>query len=296
MLSIVIHLLFGGVFWPLLRQVRAVLPHPKATAPPVVGLSDIVTIEKRKVVPRPHPNPQPVPARPQHPSAAVVRARPSLPRPPVRVAEPRNEVAPPAPRAERQEIVANKTVPRAARSAPRHEGIEKATKGETQVALAEPRPRTPSSHEQPFTQQELAAMQRQFAQTIAQARQREDPMNVPTEPPAGQKAYKIQIQGIYGDLRRGEGILRPTRRWSQDGYDYYYVDYEVVFTDGTYDSGSVPWPIRYRPREDPFLQAPHPFPLPSPLPGFELPPNTELGPALRPYFPDRYPSDANNQE
>lgn len=90
-----------------------------------------------------------------------------------------------------------------------------------------------------------------------------------------------------GRLVRGEGILRPLRSWRHDGYVYYYVAYEMTYSDGTYESGDVPWPIRYLPDDDPFTKPPHVTPLPPPLPDYVLEPGAHLGRALRPYFPDR---------
>jgi hypothetical protein len=289
--SIGIHLLFGGVFFPLLRMVH-VVPQPKET--PMVALSDVVTIEKR-TVPRPEPVAQRQNVQPRRPTA-VVQKQPERPKPTEPVKEPRRAVAPAA-QTQRQEIAAKKPgeTPRA-RNGVAHAGAATVPRPESEVALAPPQPRTPSQRPGAFTQQDLAALQRQFSQTIADARARSNPLNVPTEPPEGEKRYPIQIRGIYGNLRTGEGILTPTRYWSQDGYTYYYVNYEIVFSDGRYDSGSVPWPIRYHPKEDPFILDFQHFPLPCPLPGYTLPTVQEfmvMRPAMRGQlhecYPDHYP-------
>src|SRR5579862_9922547 len=60
--SIALHLLFGGVFFPLAHLMK--IPEPRPTEQPLVALSDVVTIEKR-TVPRPHPLAQPRPVTPQ---------------------------------------------------------------------------------------------------------------------------------------------------------------------------------------------------------------------------------------
>lgn len=133
--------------------------------------------------------------------------------------------------------------------------------------------------------------EQQFAKTIAQAQAQQNPLNVPSSAPAAPKRYTLQFEGKDAQLNRGEGILTPIKSWSEGGYNYYYVDYQVVFANGTRDQGRVPWPIRYRPNVDPFaLNERGPFPLPAPLPGYVLPQGLPLGPVLRPYFPQIYPN------
>jgi hypothetical protein len=141
-----------------------------------------------------------------------------------------------------------------------------------------------------LSETQVASMERDFAQTIDASRPSSDLLaGVPTASPAASKHYTMELAGIHDDLTRGEGILTPTQSWQSDGYTYYYVNYEIAFEDGTYDSGSVPWPIRYHPRDDPFTRNTRDFPLPGPLPGYVLPPGTVLGRALRGYFPTLYP-------
>jgi hypothetical protein len=97
------------------------------------------------------------------------------------------------------------------------------------------------------------------------------------------------MEGIHEGLRRGEGYIEPLKRWKADGYTYYYVHYQWLWPDGTFEEGDVPWPIRYRPGDDPFVRGDRLIPLPGPLPGYELPPNVQLGRRLHLYFPNRYP-------
>jgi hypothetical protein len=137
-----------------------------------------------------------------------------------------------------------------------------------------------------FSKAQLAAVQARLADATSSL-QRTDPLSVPSQAPAAAKNYALDMQGAPGNLLRGQGFLRPIRQWEQDGYVYYYVSYEIVFSDGTYESGNVPWPIRYLPADDPFTKPPHQIPLPAPLPDYVLPPDTHLGRALRPYFPNR---------
>jgi hypothetical protein len=138
-----------------------------------------------------------------------------------------------------------------------------------------------------LSQQQLAAFERDFAKTIAQSRSAVNPLKVDPNPAAAPKRYRIQLAGLFGRLRHGEGIYYPIKGWRSDGLDYYYVNYEFVWADGTYERGSVPWPIHFAPSVDPFVSADigmlQRTPLPPPPPGF-VPPG-DLGKALRPYFP-----------
>lgn len=128
-----------------------------------------------------------------------------------------------------------------------------------------------------------------MATAISAARSANNPLRVTThQAPAAPKRYHLQFEGHITDLRSGQGVLTPIKKWFADGYNYYYVNYEVVWEDGTYESGSVPWPIRYRPEYDPFESgAPRHIPLPPPLPGWTLPDGLHLGKVLRAYFPKR---------
>jgi hypothetical protein len=145
--------------------------------------------------------------------------------------------------------------------------------------------RTSAAQAAHFTDAQLAAVQARLADAAGSAKPG-DPLIVPSEPPAASKRYAMDMTGTPGRLVHGEGILRPLRSWQHDGYVYYYVTYEITYSDGTYESGDVPWPIRYLPENDPFTRPPHVIPLPVPLPDFVLPPGTQLGRALRPYFPE----------
>jgi hypothetical protein len=136
-----------------------------------------------------------------------------------------------------------------------------------------------------YSPAQLAALQSRLAEAT-QAVNHVDPLAVPSTEPAAPKRYALDMAGGPGNLTHGQGILRPITTWQHDGYTYYYVSYEITFSDGTSDSGDVPWPIRYLPADDPFTKPPHTIPLPPPLPDFVLPAGTHLGRALRPYFPN----------
>jgi len=115
------------------------------------------------------------------------------------------------------------------------------------------------------------------------------------ETPVAPARYRLQMKGKSGSLHHGQGTYTPTKSWHAGNLDYYYVTYEYVYPDGTYEMGRVPWPIHFRPASDPFandrLDLLARTPLPSPPTGY-VPPGT-LGKALRVYFPNLRFSDAN---
>jgi hypothetical protein len=138
-----------------------------------------------------------------------------------------------------------------------------------------------------LTQENIARLNQDFARTIAASRAADNPLRTATRVPTAVKRYRLQFDGRISDLRAGQGILTPIKKWFADGYTYYYVTYEFVWPDGTYESGAVPWPIRYTPSADPFASGMpgRRIPLPAPLPGWVLPSDIHLGRALQPYFP-----------
>jgi hypothetical protein len=293
--SIAIHLLLGAAFFPLMRAL-ARTPQPKESPP--VALSDVVTIEKR-AVPHPEPRAQREVTQPRKPAVVAVTKQPQLPRPQQPVREPRKAVAP-AQRTERQELADTKAggPNPVASSGPHREGTPHGARDRTEVALAPPQPQTPSLRSGPFTQQDLAALQRQFANTIAQARQRSNPLDVPTNPPSGAKRYRLQMKGIYGALHDGQGVIDEVSGFARDGFNYYYMSYEIVYQDGTFEQGNVPWPSRWPSSVVPEIEQPgwH-GPMPCPAPGYSLPSVDDVAQmklaireALHVCFPDHYPS------
>ena len=179
---------------------------------------------------------------------------------------------------------------------PQPQVVPRRTVAQTIVApklLSTPQPRGVQPRAVPTIDRvTLDRQQQQYERTIAQAKSDNNPLAVPSSTPAAYKRYTLSFAGINSHLlHAGEGVLYPTKSWQQDGYNYYYVDYTVVFADGTHDEGHVPWPIRYRPGEDPFVLHYQHFPLPAPLPGYVLPQSElPLNRTLRPYFPEIYPN------
>jgi hypothetical protein len=293
-LSLVIHLVGGMLgFWTIFDAAKlfpALKTKPKDKE--IVTISSAITLDRKA---------KPVPAaRPAPPKAHPV---PPVPPAPERVASVPEQPAVkqieqlPAPSLERHELA--KTVPKA--TAEPEKTIHQPTV--TDVPSAAPHPPAPVKHvalsernspqsplQRPshFSPQELAKIDQDLAKTIAQARAADDPLRTPQHViPAGPKQYRVQMQGLFGPLAHGEGYYKPIpgSGWRDSAYDYYYVTYEFTYPDGTYETGAVPWPIRFPKSADPFT---HPWmdkvQMPGPPVGFVPPQN--LGKALREYFPD----------
>jgi len=284
-ISMLLHLLFGALIayrYPQFAKVIERTLKPPKDDHRMAALSTTITIEK-KTVPRAEPPARPQPQTKPQPRVAVV-PKPAVPKPiekplPVPVAKP-TELA--------------KIVPHAKEQAPR-----------VVVPKVVAQIRAPHANpSQEMSQQQLTDMEHQFAQTIADARAANDPTHVAQQgPPQTMKHARIDIEGINELLRHGEGILTPREafRANVDGDSNgtcYYVDYQINFSNGTFDSGPVYWPICYQHRSDPFVNQWRGFPLPGPQPGWQPTPAEwaviSAHPLLRLYFPGRFPASDNN--
>ncbi len=299
-LSLLLHvILFLTAFWAL--GVAAKLfpaPHfkPEKDKDEIVTISSALRIQKKAVPVRARPV-RPPPPRPPQPRSVPRQAL--IPHP---LQQPKAELPPPS----RALHELAKQAP-SARPNPPKTVHEQVVSDEPSAPPRTPPPHTPppekrvartenlppsvpqkSSNAARFSQEQLAQIDRDLSRTIAQARSANDPLRVSNQIPAAPKHYRIQMRGVFGPLRSGQGLYYPLQRgWRQGGYDYYYVVYEFTYPDGTYETGGVPWPIRFLPSEDPFA---NPLvgerantPLPGPPPGYVPPPN--LGKALRGFFP-----------
>jgi hypothetical protein len=275
--SLVFHLLLGAVafhaFDALTRLSRLAEKPPKEQD--IVTVSSAIKLERRA---------KPVPvARPAHSSLAR-RSAPAAPPKPVAAVEPKPVVEP---RQRKPELAQQApTAPPAPptqtpRDAPHVQHVAM-----VQHPPAVSRAAQPSAHSGRYSDEQIAQIQQDLEKTIAQARTANDPLRaVPKETPGAPKRFHIQMEGRFGDLSSGEGFYYPIRGWKSGGLDYYYVSYEFTWEDGTYETGSVPWPIHFDPARDPFTNpgmGEH-TPLPPPPSGFAPPAN--LGKALREFFP-----------
>lgn len=300
--SLLVHALaffLYGVASLRLAHLRFGLAHPTPPPNAVVSISNSIKIEKRAKL-RPQPRSHAAAPRPRQQQPRPRRFA-SVPQPvPVPLAVPK-PLAEPQTRALHE---LSKTLPSAAPNPPRTikataqpkpvPSPAPTTGAPQRVALAQ-RP-TQSQRQSQLTQAQIAQMNEAFNKTLAELRRESDPLRVKPDEVAGPKRYRMQMNGINSDLRHGQGYYYPLKEWSSaDGYNYYYVTYEFTWADGTLEHGSVPWPIRFRPREDPFANPGNSglehVPLPPPLPGWKLPPGERVGKALRDYFPALQGSD-----
>jgi hypothetical protein len=128
-----------------------------------------------------------------------------------------------------------------------------------------------------------ALQQEMFEKTIARLRAENNPVISAaraTVKPEAPKRFDFDFSGSVGTAPTAEGILTPERSWRDSGYDYYYVRYWVQYADGSTETGIVPWPLRYRPADDPFRLGLEHFPLPGPMADYVLPPGTNLHPLV----------------
>lgn len=285
-ISFILHFLLGGVALYQHTTTGSLLERllkKEKKEEKLAALSTVITIEKRVV-------PRTAPPEPPQPQAAPVEPKPKI--------QPRVASAPqpvtketivPIPRSAPQEL--SKIVPRAKE----HVAVNK-----PQVVA---RIAVPKTNPNKLTQADLDAMNARFAQTIDAARAANDPTHVnATAPPATMKRAHLDITGVNELLSHGEGYLIPqaVTPMMVNGDSHgacYYVNFQVSFSDGSFDEGPVYWPICYTRRNDPFRNNFQHFPLPGPPIGWTPSPSEwpVIGAhrVLRAYFPERFP-DANN--
>jgi hypothetical protein len=317
-LSLLVHLLGALLYIFSSNELSKLLhldrrpPHIKPDQDEIVTISSSLHIEKRA---KPVPVPPPAralarrpPVHPREPAPSAPERVAQLPQPVVR--QPAYE----APSLLRHEL------DKQSKAAPNRPTVTRKAERVTQTPTAEPHtpsPQKPSPAKQVATvehgqaaaqaeapsrssklsDEQLAQIETDLAKTISQARSRTNPLrNVKPEAPAAPKVYRMQMQGVFGALHRGEGYYYPIKSWRANGLDWYYVSYDFTWENGTYETGSVPWAIHFTPATDPFAtndpsRLRH-TPLPPPPVGF-VPPGT-LGKALRAYFPSLTFSDSDN--
>lgn len=171
---------------------------------------------------------------------------------------------------------------RAARVRPTAAPRSEIARIEPRAATFQPTPR-PSAQPTGAIALNVAAQEEQFDKTIARLREEQNPVMSAARAesaPEARRTFRYNFSGEIADRRNGNGILAPIRQWHDGPYDYYYVRYWVQYPDGTTETGLVPWPLRYFPSEDPFRLGLLHFPLPVPLPDYQLPADTDLHPLV----------------
>lgn len=271
-ISLLLHVIAGGTWLFFNRQIAAVvakvLPRPTPT-PEIVALSDAITIEKRTVPreahrsralrpqrraqPRPRPQPRTVAQLPQLRQLAV----PTLP--PIATSPPTIEP----------------TVVPTIR--PVHANVHFRRVEPTLPPVHSLRMPVVPAPKQPFSAQQMAALDQQFRRTIAAAdrslsdvpRQRRPPAIAPNAQRyaavmAGSPQQFLSAQGdctSLADAARGAIVERVLRCL-------------IRYSDGYYEEVTFPWQYHFYRRTDPFGYLDgqiHPFPMQAPPPGFILP-------------------------
>ena len=136
----------------------------------------------------------------------------------------------------------------------------------------------------------LAADNQAFAKTAANLNAANDPragLAQASAAPAAPKRYAVDLSGTLGKPQP-EGVLYPIKRWVDGAYVYYYVRYSAEYANGDNETGTVPWPIRFPAKADPFARGIRRMALPGPPSGFTLPDGTPLAPLVKNCYDHRY--------
>jgi hypothetical protein len=240
-LSLLIHL-FG---FALVQLALRVLPKPRATDVRVAGRAPAEPITIERIVVRPTPKPTPPP-----PSAAPRPAAPRIGSGPPRKAAASVHAAPQA---------APVTVyHQHAHRAPNHLAHAPRTSG------AAPAGTRPSDR---LTSDQIAKLETQFSQTIADSRQDvASAVNAVREPVGG---ATFHYSAENGTMTIGSGNWRVNSSQSLPGGRISYrLHYTYVTSDGSVEEGDVPWPFVYARSEDPFARGLKQIAWQCPPPGF----------------------------
>jgi hypothetical protein len=172
-----------------------------------------------------------------------------------------------------QPVVQHETQQRAP-APPVHHELSRDVQHAPPQPTAPPRPTTLESR--------INADQHAFADTVAKLNAQNGAHAIPTIDPATQggtmKSYAFHAPPGSNAESVGNGIITSTRSWRDRGLDCYYGRYSLTNPDGSEESGEIVWPFCYDPGNDPFRQNQHQIPFPLPMPGYRLPPGTDLPP------------------
>ena len=244
--SALLHLLFLP---PALWFFASHLAQPPSVRTPrdVLALSTSIQIEPRVV-----PN---APTQPHRQTQAT--QRPAQPLQPQRASAP-------APRPEPRPV-------------PRHEIARVVPSAAPQA------PGTPQRGGQPTTlSQRLAAEQAAFAREVARLHEQSKPLAMTTAAPspAAPRHYAMDLNGSQR-TEDGNGVVTPIREWEVNGLHCYYGHLAYQVADGGREDEDIPWPFCYPANNDQMAMSPHLIPVPTPVPGYVLPPSSAIGPVLK---------------
>jgi hypothetical protein len=227
------------------RPVAVVVPHPVAVRTPVPQAPSRVKHELAKIVPK---------AAPAPPKTTVAKTVTTTP------------TAPPAtPKPEK--VVASLERPQ---------------------AVTQPvQPVRQPGHAARLSDAQLAQIQHDLAKSIVKDRAENNPLsNVqkPVKYAATMHRSAIDFSALAGDMREAQGLCDPIRGWQTGGWDYYYATCTIQEPDGTVARKAMPWPVRWRPFNDPWTGSSRiaSGPMPLPPPGWR--PSGPIDPDFVPYL------------
>ena len=269
-LSVLIHLI-GGSFWPRAQRLIAKI-EKQPDRHQIVATSDVIHLEKR-AVPRPQhiaprpPVPRPQPVTPPKPQAAPPRIEP-LPKPDIlqhpTAVRPRH--APPVPKAN----------PELARL-----NLKKLESAAKPASVQAPKA---SEDKSALSSDQIAALDQQFARTIAAARTDATTITKQTRDPAASiKSYNMSFEGIHSGIHRGQGIISSLSVERRGNLVAHYTHYEYMYADGHIEEDDIPWPFYYPINADPFDRGPREL-IPLQAPPRNYTPNRPLKPMLAQFF------------
>jgi hypothetical protein len=127
-----------------------------------------------------------------------------------------------------------------------------------------------------YTPEQIQAMENSLGQSIAHDRSEDNPLNGTAQTTASVEApvhHNINFRAMNGSMGSAHGICDSVNEWSADGWNYHYLVCNVMEPDGSMARKALPWPVRFRPRED-YLDEDYQGPPPrdtevaGPLPGW----------------------------
>ena len=262
MVSLMVHLT-GGSMWDLFKRAVPPMPEWASKQSEQVAKSETITLEKAQATPAP---------------AVVAPPKPAAPPPPITAEHPR-PIPVPAPVTNHHEI-AHITIHAPKQNAPsRGEGSAEIPH-ETRPAGGPKGPKHLA-----YSDAQLAALNGQFSQTIADTKQTLAQANaaMQTAPVTTMKHFQMTYSGIHEGMNPGDGIIEPIGvPQHKNGYVYYYTHYEYMYGDGHTEEDDIPWPFIYPERDDPFARHDKRVPLQPPPAGYVR--TRELKPILMQFF------------
>ncbi len=268
--AVVASLVLHAIVLLLVLRLQPALRSRPAPPETVTVQQTLRLVRKPRAIRRPivAARPRPVPhAAPRPQTASRMTRRPVVPKTILPTVAPERPIAVP-PKAPAR--VATRPAPHALR--------RPATSGATATA---PAPLAKSR----LSGAQIARIEGDLGDSIARDREGVDPLRVPPGAPATPKHFTPDFSGLTTGIDHEHGLCDPIKDWTEDGWNYYYVACNVQTESGLFKRESVPWPIRFDPKDDPFNGTAHDRDraVAMPLPGWRLPPGETVSDGLREY-------------